>query len=431
MSIEKKEFDIVVIGASFAGMSFVRNLPENSNLKVLVIDAKISAGVTVESTGLITEHTRQLLAAFFDIDQYITTRITTIGVVTTDFEEHFFSEQKEPWIYQTDTNKLVNDLAANLPANITFWPETIYLGNSNLDNISGQRTINLLSRGKKIDIKTKFLIGADGGSSKVAAANALDQNHKFLFGLEEVYFGSIHLGPCPEKTIYHFWFGEFSLGYGGWLSSTTIEGQPAFRIGLAKKSQNAKDARQLLQRFIKILSEKGIITISGHADKSYGVYGSNIPIGGPLKKIYQSGVLLIGDAAGFCGAFAADGIKGAVISGIESAKLVANYLCSDIPDDSIFQSLHSRMNSYHHVISYYKKQILYRFIWDSMRSNRTFRQMFRIIKGEKKGFLSQFCDSKEKGKGLTAIILKLHNIPGLILYALYLALDLGKRFGKS
>jgi len=80
--MNENEFDIIVVGASFAGMSFVRNLPRNSNLKILVVDAKVAIGATVESTGLITEHTRRLFSGFFDIDQYITNKITTIGVIT-------------------------------------------------------------------------------------------------------------------------------------------------------------------------------------------------------------------------------------------------------------------------------------------------------------------------------------------------------------
>ncbi|OGF20508.1 hypothetical protein A2316_01640 [Candidatus Falkowbacteria bacterium RIFOXYB2_FULL_38_15] len=423
--MNENEFDIIVVGASFAGMSFVRNLPRNSNLKILVVDAKVAIGATVESTGLITEHTRRLFSGFFDIDQYITNKITTIGVITTDFEECFFSKQPTPWIYQTDTKKLIQSLASNLPPNVTVWPDTFYLENDKPDDF-GWMNITLTKQGKNVNLKTKFLIGADGGNSRVAKINNLDENKKFLFGIEEVYFGKINLGPNPNETIYHFWFGEFSLGYGGWLSSTIIEGRPAFRIGLAKKIGDSKDSKKILQQFTTILLQKKIITIENQDNSSCGTYGSNIPIGGPLQKFYCTGVMLIGDAAGFCGAFSADGIKGAVISGIESAKIVSTYLSCKLPDNSILKSLHTRMNAHHNVITYYKKQIFYRFVWDIMRSNRTFRQMFKIIKKEKEGFLKQFCDSKEKGKGLIFVVLKLRNIPSLILYAFYLLIDLFK-----
>jgi flavin-dependent dehydrogenase len=419
-------FDIVVVGASFAGLSFVRNLPSDSKLKVLIVDAKKEPGATVESTGLITEHTRQLFSSFFDIDKFITNKITTIGVVTTDFQEHFFSKQETPWIYQTDTKKLIQALASNVSTNVQIWPETVFLGNQEINNKTKFITLSLSRQNNKIEVATRFLIGADGGSSKVAVVNKLSQNKKFLFGIEEVYLGKINLGSAPDETIYHFWFGDFSLGYGGWLSSTIIESKPAFRIGLAKKMAENQDSKRLLQKFTSILQEKNIITIQNHADSSYGVYGSKIPIGGPLKRIYNNCVLLIGDAAGYCGAFSADGIKGAVISRIESAKLVTAFLTNNQSNEKGFSQIHILMNKHHNVIKYYKKQILYRMIWDRMKSNRTFRQMFKIIKKEKEGFLSQFCDSKERGKGLVSIVFKLHCLPDLCLYGIYLAADLFK-----
>jgi digeranylgeranylglycerophospholipid reductase len=425
--MQQTHFDIVIVGASFAGLSFARNLPSDSLLKILIIDAKKEPGFTVESTGLITEHTRQLFSTFFDIDKFITNKITTIGVVTTDFQEHFFSKQETPWIYQTDTKKLIQALATNLPPNVQIWSEMVFIGNEEPDKETKEITVNLLHQNKKLQITTRFLIGADGGSSKVALANKLDRNKKFLFGIEEVYFGNIHLGYAPDETIYHFWFGNFSLGYGGWLSATLINGKSAFRIGLAKKLNKKEDSKILLQKFISIIQEKNIITINNQADLSYGVYGSKIPIGGPLKKIYNNNTLLIGDAAGYCGAFSADGIKGAIISGIEAAKLVSDFFQNGQADEKVFSKMHLSMNKHHNVITYYKKQLFYRLVWDLMKSNRTFEQMYKIIKKEKEGFLSQFCDSKEKGNGLISIVLKPHSIPDLCLYGIYLMLDLFKK----
>ncbi len=417
------DFDVVIIGASFAGSSFAVNLAKLNDWKILIVEAKQEIGSVVESTGLITEHTRQLFSEFIDIDKYITNKITSIAVVTTDFEDYFVSKQESPWIYQTDTKSLVRALMSEDMGNIAVWNKTTYKSNTvrNADNII---SVDLIKDGEPMTIKTRFLIGADGGSSKVAEINSLDRNKKFLFGIEEIYYGEIHLGTAALETIYHFWFGEFSLGYGGWLSATTINGKKAFRIGLAKKLNNATDGKKLLKLFINTLISKGIVTIEGQADFAYG---NKIPIGGALKNIYAPGVLLIGDAAGFCGAFAADGIKGAVISAIESAKLVDKYLNYPIANHSLSLDLPKEMNNHHKLIGYYKKQLLYRFIWDRMKSDRTFRQMFMIIKGEKELFLQKFCDSKEKGKSLLSLILKISNFPKLALYAWFLFLDLFKK----
>ena len=51
-------------------------------------------------------------------------------------------------------------------------------------------------------------------------------------------------------------------------------------------------------------------------------FGYEVEFGSP----YDDHSLLLGDAAGLCGAFAADGIKGAVVSGQVAARLIPEVL---------------------------------------------------------------------------------------------------------
>lgn len=425
-----EQFDVVIVGGSFSGLSLAHHLPKD--YKVLVVEAKPSAGATVESTGLITEHTREEFLTFFDVDQHITNKITAIGVVAPSFDDFFFSHTRQPWIYQTDTRGLMKDLAAQLPANVTLRTGTAFTGIHAADkNPDGGRRIvrprfihevELLHQGKKYSVGCRFLVGADGGHSKVASVvPGLDRNKKFLFGYEQVFFGGVHLGPCPEETIYHFWFGEFSLGYGGWLSPTVVNGRKAFRIGLAKLMKDRGDALDLIKKFTKILLDRGVITIEGDVTKPGYVFGSHIPIGGMLKKIHHGNVLLIGDAAGFCGAFAADGIKGSVVSGKEGSRVIDRYLQGDHTSLKMLKPL---MNRHKSLLDYYKKQLRYRMIWDMMKKNRTFRAMYRVIEGEKESFLEQFCDSKDKRRSLAWTVLKLRHVPKLAAYSWFILMDL-------
>ena len=407
-----EHFDVVIVGGSFSGLSLAHHLPRD--YKVLVVDAKPSAGATVESTGLITEHTRSEFLSFFDVDQHITNKITAIGVVAPSFDDFFFSHTKEPWIYQTDTRGLMKDLAAKLPANVTLRTGTAFIG--------VQKDVELLHAGKKYSVGCRFLVGADGGHSKVASVvHGLDRNKKFLFGYEQVFFGEVHLGPCPEETIYHYWFGEFSLGYGGWLSPTVVNGRKAFRIGLAKLMKDRGDAHELLKKFTKKLLDRGDISIEGDVLKPDYVFGSHIPIGGVLKTIHRGNVLLVGDAAGFCGAFAADGIKGSVVSGKEGAKVIDWYLSGD---HAALKMLKPLMNRHKSLLDYYKKQLRYRLIWDLMKKNRTFRAMYKVIEAEKERFLEQFCDSKDTRRSLAWTVLKLKHVPKLTVYSWFILMDL-------
>lgn len=411
------KYDICIIGASFSGLTLAHHLPKD--LKILIVDAKPEAGSTVESTGLITVKTRDEFATFLPIHDFITNPISAIAVIAPGLEDMFVSTVPEPWIYQTDTKALVKALADRLPSNVVLRTKTVFLGVDNADRPTKVRVRSLGSEEEEIDIA--FLVGADGGHSKVAqCVNGLSKNTNFLFGYEQVFFGDVLRGPKPEETIFHYWFGEFSLGYGGWLSPTIVDGKKAFRIGLAKMMKDRGDAKQLTETFVKQLIDRGDIRIDGDIAKPGYVFGSHIPIGGTRSKISKNNALLIGDAAGFCGAFAADGIKGSVISGKEAAILIPQFLRGKT---NALDQLHTRMNTHGGIMSYYRRQMLYRFIWSVMQKNRTFRAMYDIIAAEHATFLDQFCDSKDKHRSLAWTVLKWKHTSRLIRYSAYWAYD--------
>ncbi len=408
-------YDVAIIGASFSGLTLAHHLPKE--FKVLLIDAKPEAGATVESTGLITSKTRAECASFIPIDTYITNPISAIAVIAPGLNHMFTSTVPEPWIYQTDTKALVRALADTLPSNVTLRTKTVFL---DVDHANHPTHIRVRSMGADEEtLAIGFLVGADGGHSKVAQSiPTLSKNTRFLFGYERVYFGNVLRGEKPAETIYHYWFGEFSLGYGGWLSPTVIDGRPAFRIGLAKLMRDRGDAKQLTEQFVADLVARGDIHLSDPVP--HYVFGSHIPVNGIRSTIAHENVLLIGDAAGFCGAFAADGIKGSVISGKEAAVLIPQFLRGKA---GALKQLHARMDSHGGIIGYYRRQLLYRWIWDVMQKNRTFRAMFDIIAAEHETFLEQFCDSKDKHRSLTRTVLKWRHTLKLMKYSVYWALD--------
>jgi len=408
-------FDVVIIGASFSGLTLAHHLP--SHLRVLVVDVKPSPGATVESTGLITTKTYQEFKTFFDIDSCITNPISAICVVAPSYEDFFVSSTQEPWIYQTDTRKLIAQLARTVGSNVEVRMKTVFLtAVETADSVE----VSIRTSGNELEkIRTRVLVGADGSHSVVAKTNLhLDRNERFLFGLEQVFLGHAHLGPNPEATIYHFWFGEFSLGYGGWLSPTMENGRPALRIGLAKCEKERADTKALLSKFIEILQERKIISLDD-PQPTY-TFASLIPINAVRRRTATKHTILIGDAAGYCGAFAADGIKGSVVSGKLAGQLITERLEGKSVD---FQTLSKRMNHQTGLIDYYHRQLRYRFIWDQMKRNRTFDAMYQIIKRERESFLDQFCDSKNRRRSLTWTVLKWRHIPALFKYAFFLLMD--------
>ena len=411
-------YDIVIIGAGFAGLSLAYHLPKN--MSVLVLDMKPNLDAHTESTGLITEATYGLFEEMIDPSKFVPNKITTIGVVGTDYKKMFFSHTKNPWIYSTSTPALLKHLAENLPKNVHVKIACHFTSYKVHENEKFPVTVAYLSDGKTFLTSCRFIVGADGANSKVALCNKnLSKNKKFLVGMEKVFFGEIKLGAVPDKTVYHFWFGAFSLGYGGWLSPTVIDGKSAFRLGLAKLKKDASDLKKI-DLFIKTLLQEKIIEITPDA-KEILTFSSPIPIGGPVRNFYDKYSMLIGDAGGFCGAFAADGIKGAIISAKVAAKLIPAYLDGDT---QALKHLHKNIEMESRLMTYYRKQLLYRFLWNRMNSNRSFDLLFEIISRQKETFLQQFCDSKDRNKSLVFSVLRLRNLPLLFSYAFSLFLDL-------
>ncbi len=413
--------DILVVGGSFSGLAFGHHI--SPEYKTLIIDRKSRLDTAIESTGLVTQATHDLLAEFCDVDAYIPNKITTIGVVAPDYKNHFFSHTDKPWIYSTDTPALVEHMSKRLPPHVELRLGAGLLNVAVESNEMYPVCATYLQGGEKKQVRAKFLIGADGSHSLVAKQTGLSQNKRFLAGHEKVFYGDITFGDHPENTIYHFWFGEFSLGYGGWLSPTIINGRKAFRLGLAKLEADARDLKKI-DEFIKILEEKKIIRIEGDSTKCILAFGHLIPIGGVLRNVYNEHILLVGDAAGFCGAFAADGIKGSLVSGKVGAGLVSRYLKGE--KDALKQ-YRSGIQNHNHLIRYFHKQLVYRFLWDRMKSNRSFGLLYELIAKDKDNFLYQFCDSKDRHRSLIYVVVKIKNIPQLVKYAWSIILDLFKK----
>jgi flavin-dependent dehydrogenase len=405
-------YDVIIIGAGFAGLTLALHLPEN--LKVLLIEKKENLDDLYESTGLITRTTKELIQGYFpDLPDYLSNDIDTLGLISSNFRDHFFSKAASPWIYSTQTGKLVKAMSEEL--------------NDNVDLIRSARFIKLEETPKGISVEVnykdrrevfngKFLTGADGGRSRVASCANLSQNENYLYGYEKTYIGNITFGFTPQTTVYHYWFGEFSLGYGGWLSPTKIGSKSAFRIGLAKLDNGVRDLNKL-DCFVKKLEDLNQIEIVNEIDSYVGA----IPIGGPLSNTYNEKVALVGDAAGYCGPFAADGIKGAVVSGIVLARLLPQYLKNG--DIKVLDNLSKEMNKYGNLMKYFRTQKLYRWVWNQMKRNKTFYDLYKVIEQDKNLFIEQFSDSKDKGSGLFKILMKPRLIPYLINYGLSWLVD--------
>ncbi|HVE88443.1 MAG TPA: FAD-dependent monooxygenase [Burkholderiaceae bacterium] len=132
----------------------------------------------------------------------------------------------------------------------------------------------------------RFIVGADGPTSKVARTFDLGVNREFLFGVEAELTG-ISL-PEPER-LHCFLDRRLARGYIGWA----FDGVDVTQIGLAARQRQAGETVDLdafLAKLSRILDLASMNVIARRAGL--------IPVGGPVTPIAGDRVLLVGDAAG-------------------------------------------------------------------------------------------------------------------------------------
>ena len=167
----------------------------------------------------------------------------------------------------------------------------------------------------------RILIGADGPRSTVAARVGLDQNKNFLAGAEWLVEGV----PVEKETFFLVMNHELAPGYCMWLAP---HGDMA-ALGVAGhlRKFNPTESLRVAQKLFGDVVDMSKMRVVKRK-------GGTIPIGGRLRRVYRAdGVrtLLLGDAAGLCGAATGGGIYPALISGRLAAQAVANEILNGVP----------------------------------------------------------------------------------------------------
>jgi flavin-dependent dehydrogenase len=291
------QFDLVIVGASFAGLAAARTAASRG-LATAVIDAKPDVGARVATSGILVREAIDEI----DIPHHLTRRVPGVRLYSPSLKSvDLFSPGYA--FFTTRTPDLLRWMAHEArDAGAHVLTATRYEG--------ARRDGNLL-RLVGIDLATRFLVGADGMRSRVAADFGLATNPAFLTGLE------VELEPndaVDPHFLHCFVDSRLAPGYIAWAAP----GPDAIQLGLAVRHGNKPD----LARFM------------AHTERQFGwsrlkVVGRRsglIPCGGPLRRTAAPGVLTIGDAAGWVSPATGGGIQLAFRYGRRAAALIADHL---------------------------------------------------------------------------------------------------------
>ncbi len=291
------QFDLVIVGASFAGLAAARTAASRG-LSTAVIDAKPEVGARVSSSGILVREAIEEI----DIPHHLTRRVPGVRLYSPSLKSvDLFSPGYA--FFTTRTPDLLRWMAHQArDAGAHVLPATRFAGARR----DGDR-IRLAG----IDISTRFLVGADGIKSRVAADFGLATNRAFLTGLE------VELEPddaVDPRFLHCFVDSRLAPGYIAWAAP----GPDAIQLGLAVRHGDKPDLARFMARTEPQFGWSRL--------KVTGRRSGLIPCGGPLRRTAAPGVLLIGDAAGWVSPATGGGIQLAFRYGRRAAALIADHL---------------------------------------------------------------------------------------------------------
>jgi flavin-dependent dehydrogenase len=296
-----KNFDVIVIGASFAGIACAKQVAREG-LSVAVLERKKDVQKGIHTTGVLVNEAADLL----DIPPHLCKEIKQVRLYSASLN-HLEIKSDQYLFLATDTPALMSYLVEDAQQ----YGVQFFLGTPFSDAKKEADRI-LINEGA---FECKLLVGADGAKSRVAEVFGLGKNKKFLIGTEFEYEG---IEIENSNAFYCFLNQKYASGYIGWV----IPGPRVLQVGLAKIYHERKESRPDLEGFMEYIKDELQIKNPTIREKRGGL----IPIGGIVKPFYNEHVILVGDAAGIVSPLTAGGIHTALFYGKRLGQLIGEYL---------------------------------------------------------------------------------------------------------
>jgi len=299
------QHDCVVVGASFAGLACATALAR-AGLRVTVLERKADVGEKLHTTGIIVKDAIDQIPLLDDLPAGIVRRIDGVRLYAPSLR-HVDLSAPGYYFLATDTPQLMRWLADRArQAGATIAHQTSF--------VTAQRTQSGFDLG---EIGTaRFVVGADGPSSRVAQTLGLGRNVKFLFGVEHEYEG---IEIAEPNRLHCFIDRRLAPGYLGWI----VTGVGVVQVGLAGRVQSGRmTATESMAPFLQKIAH--IVNIG--SAKPVSIRAGMIPCGGVVAPVAARRVMLVGDAAGMVSPVTAGGIHTALKHGLAAGHAIADFL---------------------------------------------------------------------------------------------------------
>lgn len=320
-----RRFDLVVVGASFAGLACARAAAK-AGLAVAIVEKKFASGDKLHTTGIIVKDAIDTIPWLQQVPSALVRQVDGVRLYSPNLR-HVDLHAPGYYFWATDTPALLDWMSASVRADgVTLLTGTLFEGAAR--DSSGGWTVSVkpvLSQEPDV-LSARYIVGADGPHSRVAKALGLSLNTQFLFGIEHEYAQA----RLDANLLHCFIDRQLAPGYIGWA----VAGNGIHQIGLARRMPPSGPPAPARQVWMNAFMEK----IAPHVDVGsatpLATRAGMIPCGGVLKRVSDARVMLVGDAAGMVSPVTAGGIHTALQHGDAVGAAVAAFLQGNASDDS-------------------------------------------------------------------------------------------------
>ena len=296
--------DLVIVGASFAGLACARSAALRG-LQVSVLERRAVIGVQTHTTGIVVKEA----AEDWEIPPRLTRKIHGVRLYSPSLRA---IDLDSPGYYF---------LATDTPALIRWLAREAQHAGVRIRGDASYRHAARIAKGFEIeglDVRARYLVGADGPNSTVAADFGLGKNGAFLAGAE-VEMEDVR--GVDADRLHCFLDSTLAPGYIGWL----VPGVGGLcQVGLACRRPARPSIRELLAKLGRVFDFSSA--------RIRARRGGLIPIGGRVTPSHAPGVLLVGDAAGLVSPLTGGGIHTALDSGWRAGHAIADHLLDGSAD---------------------------------------------------------------------------------------------------
>ncbi len=308
----KKQYDIVIVGAGPAGSTFARIAAING-LSVLLLERKNRIGVPVRcGEGIIDS----ALRLFYEPrPSWIATTIDKFCFITPNGSSTTVKMKEKGYVlnrevFDYDLAKFAADEGVTVVTNANV--NGLLFDNNKVAGVKG------ICNSELFEIRSKLVIGADGVESRIGRFAGINTR----LGLSNIDSGfqKTISGIDVDRDVCSFYISN-ELAPGGYIGIFP-KGDDSANIGIGisgKAHINGKSAKTRLNEF---LDSK----YPNHKVESISVGG--IPLSQPIKQMVTDCVMLIGDAARTVNPLSGGGIILGMKSAVKAADVAIKILKS-------------------------------------------------------------------------------------------------------